>query len=132
MQVLIVDDDANCRQILELMLEKKGWTLHTARNGKEGLAMARALKPDLILMDILMPEMSGLEAVRAMRADPELAGVKIFAVTALAFEQERLMAIAAGYDLVITKPFGRRQLLDAIQRVFPDAFETPADKKVPA
>lgn len=130
MQVLIVDDDANCRHILELMLGKQGWTLHLARNGKEGLAMARALRPDLILMDILMPELSGLEAVRLMRAEPELSSTKILAVTALAFEQELEAAIAAGFDLVVTKPFGRRQILETIRRHFPEAFQPP--EKVPA
>ena len=120
MRVLIVDDDPDCRQILELMLAKQGWALSFAENGREGLDKALAMQPDLILMDVLMPVMTGLDAVRAMKIHPLLRHTAVFAITALAFEQECHAAYAAGYDLVLTKPFGRRQLLEAIARQFPE------------
>lgn len=123
MRVLIVDDDPNCRQILELMLSRIGLTLTLAVNGAEGVHMAKAMRPDLILMDILMPELSGLDAVALIKADPDLAGTPVIAVTALAFEEERRAALAAGYDHVVTKPFSRRQLLEAIERYLPGAGE---------
>jgi CheY-like chemotaxis protein len=132
MRVLIVDDDPNCRQILELMLARQGWSLHLAENGEEGLAMARALTPELVLMDVLMPQMTGLDAVAQMKADPALAATKVFAITALAFEQDRQAALAAGFDVVITKPFSRRQLLEAIQRHFPGLEFADDAAKVPA
>lgn len=131
MRVLIVDDDPDCRLILDLMLAKLGWELHFAENGRDGLNMATSLQPDLVLMDLLMPQMSGLEAVVAMRQTPALATTAIFAITAMAFDQERHMAFAAGFDVVITKPFSRRQLLEAIQRHFPQV-ELAAPRKVPA
>lgn len=120
MRVLIVDDDPNCRQILELMLSRQGWTLMMANDGEAGLALARQAQPDLILMDVLMPVMTGLDACRQMKAEPALANAKIFALTALAFDHDRQAAYAAGFDLVITKPFSRRQLLDAIERFYPE------------
>lgn len=130
MRVLIIDDDPDCRLILQLMLAKQGWELHFAENGVEGLAAAEALRPDLVLSDLLMPGMTGLEVVAAIRATPALADTAVFAITAMAFEQERHLAFAAGFDVVITKPFSRRQLMEAIQRQFP-ALE-PAPRKVPA
>jgi CheY-like chemotaxis protein len=130
MRVLIVDDDPDCCLILRLMLAKLGWDLHFAENGADGLEAAQALQPDLILMDLLMPRMTGLEAVAAMRATPALAGTAVFAITAMAFEQERHMAYAAGFDVVITKPFSRRHLMEAIQRQFPGLELGPL--KVPA
>ncbi|MDB5100788.1 MAG: adenylate cyclase [Cyanobacteria bacterium RYN_339] len=130
MRVLIVDDDPDCRLILQLMLAKLDWDLHFAENGVDGLAAAKVLQPDLILMDLLMPQMTGLEAVAAMRATPALAGTAVFAITAMAFEQERHMAFAAGFDVVITKPFSRRHLVEAIQRQFPGLELAPW--KVPA
>jgi CheY-like chemotaxis protein len=130
MRVLIVDDDPDCRLILQLMLAKLGWELHFAENGLTGLELAESLQPDLVLMDLLMPGMTGLEAVAAMRATPALASMAVFAITAMAFEQERHMAFAAGFDVVITKPFSRRHLIEAIQRQFP-GLELEA-RKVPA
>lgn len=120
MRVLIVDDDPDCRLILDLMLGRFGIERHFAENGLDGLALAAALKPDLILMDLLMPRMTGIEAVEAMRRTPGVADTKIFAVTAMAFDQERRLAMQAGFDAVITKPFSRRQLVEMIQRHIPD------------
>ena len=132
MRVLIVDDDPNCRQILDLMLARQGWSLHFADNGAEGLRQAQTLKPDLILMDVLMPQMTGMDVVRHLKADPALAAVPVFAITALAFDEERRAAYAAGFDLVITKPFSRRQLLDAVRQQFPELEEPPTASRVPA
>ena len=119
MRVLIVDDDPDCRLILDMMLQKLGFELHFAENGRDGVAKALALKPDLILMDLLMPQMTGLEAVGLMRQTPELASTVVLALTALAFDHERKLAMDAGFDLVITKPFSRRQLMAAISERFP-------------
>lgn len=132
MRVLIVDDDPNCRQILELMLARQGWSLYFADNGVEGLRQARAVKPDLVLMDVLMPQMTGMDAVRHLKADAALTDVPVFAITALAFDEERRAAYAAGFDLVITKPFSRRQLLDAVRQQFPELEEPPTASRVPA
>ncbi len=132
MRVLIVDDDPDCRLILDLMIAKLGWERHFAENGRDGLAKAAALKPDLVLMDLLMPQMTGLEAVTAMKQLPELRDTAFFAVTAMAFEQERHLAYAAGFDVVITKPFSRRALLAAIQRQFPQLDLAGGTTELPA
>lgn len=131
MRVLIVDDDPDCRQIVSVMLSRQNWTLAFACDGRQAVETAREFRPDLVLMDILMPEMDGLEAVRAMRADDRPIGAIIIAVTALAFEQDRLQASLAGFDAVVTKPFTRRQLLDAILGHCPE-LAVPEVRRVPA
>lgn len=131
MRVLIVDDDPDCRQIVALMLSKQNWTLAFATSGREALVAAAEFRPDLVLMDILMPDMSGLEAARAMRLDDRLRDAALIALTALAFEADRHQALAAGFDAVVTKPFGRRQLMDTIVRHFPE-LRQPEVRQVPA
>jgi CheY-like chemotaxis protein len=131
MRVLIVDDDPNCRQIVELMLARLGWTLFVAENGAEAVKLAASVQPDLVLMDILMPQLSGLDAVAQMKALPGLDERPVLAITALAFESERQEALRAGFDHVITKPFSRRQLLEGIAKFVPGINENNGTK-VPA
>lgn len=131
MRVLIVDDDPDCRQIVSVMLSKHHWTLAFACDGRQALEVAHEFQPDLVLMDILMPEMDGHSAARAMRRDGRFADAIIIAITALAFEQDLVMAFNSGFDAVVTKPFGRRQLLEAILRHFPEVDQLDV-RRVPA
>lgn len=131
MRVLIVDDDPDCRQIISVMLSKQNWSLTFACDGRQALEAARDFRPDLVLMDILMPEMDGHEAARAMRRDDRLRDAVIIAITALAFEQDLRQAHLSGFDAVVTKPFSRRQLLDSIMRHFPELDEIEV-RRVPA
>ena len=78
----------------------------------------------------LMPTMTGADAVRVMRQDDQLSRTPIFAITALAFESDRLVAIAAGYDRVLTKPFGRRALLEMIAVAFPETTLRPGTNEL--
>lgn len=132
MRVLIVDDDPNCRQILDVMLSRHGFTVTMAVNGAEAVRAAQAHRPDLIVMDILMPVMTGSEAATTLKSDPAFAEVPMIAVTALAFEEDRRAALEAGFDLVVTKPFSRRQLIEAIGKFFSFGAETVQPAKVPA
>ena len=118
-KILIVEDNAANMKLACLLLLKAGHTALCAMDAETGLMMASADQPDLILMDLLMPQMTGLEAVGLMRQTPELASTVVLALTALAFDHERKLAMDAGFDLVITKPFSRRQLMAAISERFP-------------
>lgn len=131
MRVLIVDDDPDCRQIVSVMLGKQGWTLAFAADGRQALEAAAEFRPDLVLMDVLMPELDGHEAARAMRRDERLRAATLIAITALAFEHDLHLAFLAGFDAVVTKPFSRRQLLEAIMRYFPEVTD-PEVGRVPA
>lgn len=79
--VLVVDDDPNFREILKTKLESVGFSLSEAVNGKEGVDKVKKIKPDLVVMDVQMPEMNGVEALSKIKADPEISGIKVVFLT---------------------------------------------------
>lgn len=110
-RVLVVDDQVDNRTILRDLLGSAGIQVLEAENGAIGVEMAMDLQPDLILMDIQMPEMDGYEASRRIKAVPALAAVPIIAVTSYALSGDDEKARAAGCDDYVTKPFSPRALL---------------------
>ena len=110
-RVLVVDDQVDNRTILRDLLGSVGIQVLEAENGAIGVQMAMNLQPDLILMDIQMPEMDGYEASRRIKAVPALAAVPIIAVTSYALSGDDEKARAAGCDDYVTKPFSPRALL---------------------
>ena len=110
-RILAVDDTPENLEILCMRLEANGYEVVTAADGEEGLAAARALTPDLILMDIQLPVMDGYEAARRIKADPALRHIPIIAVTSYALSGDEAKTRAAGCDGYVAKPFSPRQLL---------------------
>lgn len=104
MRILIAEDHPDNREMLMRRLVRRGHEVHTAENGAEAVEMAKTCAPDLILMDISMPIMSGIEATRTLRRSPEGSGLKIVALTAHAMESARRECIEAGCDGFATKP----------------------------
>jgi len=102
--ILLVDDYEDALDIYGAYLRHTGFDVVVGRNGEEAVAAARAHRPDLILLDLRMPVMSGTDALHALRGDPTFAHVPIVALTAHALEEERLRAFAAGFNDVVTKP----------------------------
>ncbi len=102
--VLVVDDDPRNLFVITAALEQHGATVENALNGHRALDLLATLRPDLVLMDIMMPEMDGYKTIAAMRADPRLAGVPILALTAKALPSDREQALAAGADDYLAKP----------------------------
>ncbi len=107
--VLIAEDHEDSRDALCTLLEAFGYQVHLAANGFEAVAEARARRPDLILMDMMMPGMDGLEATRTLRADPDFPRVPIVAVTAMEGARDRVME--AGCDDWVSKPIDIRAFL---------------------
>ncbi|HYW05369.1 MAG TPA: response regulator [Longimicrobium sp.] len=107
--VLIAEDHADSRDALRALLEAFGYRVYVAGDGHEAVAEARAHHPDLILMDMMMPGMDGMEATRALRADPDFARVPIVAVTAMEGSRERVLS--AGCDDWVAKPINIRAFL---------------------
>ena len=122
--ILIVDDTSDAREIFEQYLAFKGYRVLVAKSGAEAVATARASHPDLILMDIRMPEMTGTEAMKLRRRDPAHSKTPIVALTAHALVDERAAALAAGFDEVITKPVDLDALVVAVQRLVSRTPET--------
>jgi two-component system, cell cycle response regulator DivK len=119
-RILIVEDTEDNRQIIRDLLSSVGYELIEAEDGAAGVAMAQNERPDLILMDIQLPQMDGYEATRRIRAVPELATVPIIAVTSYALSGDEAKTRAAGCDGYIAKPFSPRQLLAKIREFLPD------------
>lgn len=115
--ILIVDDEPSGRRALESLLLGQGYGLAFACNGSEGLSLAKRLEPDLIVLDVMMPEMDGLEYVRVIRGNPRLAEIPVILVTALDDRSSRLAGLEAGADDYIIKPFDRIELRTRIRTI---------------
>jgi CheY-like chemotaxis protein len=114
--VLVVDDRKTNRDILVKMLQSAGFYTLEARNGSEALDMLRRLGADLVLMDVRMPVMDGMEATRRIRADEKLSKLKVIAVTASVFRDTRDQIMAAGFDDMLGKPLRSEELFAHIER----------------
>ncbi len=114
-KILIVDDEQDIVELLKYNLEKEGYKCYTASNGEEGVAKARAKNPDLILLDIMMPKVDGIEACRQIRADDSLSDVFIAFLTARAEEYSEIAGFDVGADDYITKPIKPRVLISRIK-----------------
>lgn len=110
-RILLVEDNETNRNLLVRRLSKRGFEVSTATNGIEGIEKARSEKPDLVLMDLSLPEMDGWEAMRRLRADPSSASLRIIALTAHAMADDRRKASEAGCDDFDTKPVDIERLI---------------------
>jgi two-component system alkaline phosphatase synthesis response regulator PhoP len=117
-RVLIVDDEADIVEILKYNLKKEGYDIRTASNGLEAVQMARLFFPQLILMDIMMPHMDGVEASRLIKENPDTAQAYIIFLTARAEEYSEVAAFDVGADDYIVKPIKPRALLSRISAIF--------------
>lgn len=115
--VLIVDDNASARETLLAMLEPENYQIEQARDGFQTLQMLRHVRPDLILLDVMMPGMDGFETCRRIRATPELAEVPIIILTALDDRASLLQGIEAGADDFLTKPVDRHELTARVRTI---------------
>lgn len=116
-RVLYVDDEELNRLLMLALLElRPGLALELAVDGASGLAAARAAPPDLLLLDMRLPDMSGLQLLQALRADPQLAGVPCVAVSANAMPDDIAEALRGGFDAYITKPIASARLFGEIDR----------------
>jgi two-component system phosphate regulon response regulator PhoB len=117
--VLIVEDDADLREMLELNLQRAGYRTLTAAGGHAALKLASEQRPDLVLLDRMLPEIEGAEVAARLRSDPALGGLAIIMLTARAQETDELVGLAVGADDYITKPFSLQVLLARIEAVLP-------------
>jgi two-component system cell cycle response regulator DivK len=110
-RILVVEDQEDNRRILRDLLTSAGYQLLEANDGAQGIAVAEAHRPDLILMDVQMPILDGYEATRRIKANPELSAIPIIIVTSYALSGDEDKARAAGCDAYMAKPYSPRQLL---------------------
>jgi two-component system, OmpR family, phosphate regulon response regulator PhoB len=128
-RVLIIEDERDIRDLLAFHLEREGYTVAKAGNGAEGLRLARAASPDLILLDLMLPEMDGFEVCRRLRQDPATQGVPLVMLTARGDEVDRVLGLELGADDYVVKPFSPREVVARVRAVLrrsrPAAGTTP-------
>ena len=117
MRVLVVDDDPSIRGLLEYALSVEGVDVTTAADGVRGIAEAKAARPDIVLLDVMMPKLDGFAVAEQLRADADLAGIPIIMLTARAADDDVLEGWRAGVDSYLTKPFDLALLFKELNRV---------------
>jgi DNA-binding response OmpR family regulator len=117
LSVLVIEDDDDIRSLVTFRLERAGVAVHQASDGESGLAAVAAIRPDVVLLDWMMPGIDGLEVCRRLRADPDTAALPIVLLTARAREVDVERGLAAGADAYVAKPFSQPELLDAVRTV---------------
>ncbi len=116
-RILLIEDDENITELVRYNLERSNYVVDTAMDGEEGLMRASEEAPDLILLDWMLPNLSGLEICRRLRRSPETANVPIIMLTARADEPDRIRGLETGADDYVTKPFSPKELIARIQAV---------------
>jgi two-component system, cell cycle response regulator DivK len=115
-RILIVEDNANNRSLFRDILSYHGYQVSVAVDGQEGVALARELMPDLILMDIQMPGMDGMTAGTLLKGDPATSGLKIIALTSFSMRGDQEKFMAAGFDGYLSKPIDTREPPGLVKR----------------
>ncbi len=122
-KILAVDDERHIVRLVQINLVKEGYEVVTASNGREAIEKAHEHKPDLIVMDVMMPEMDGFEALEKMKADPQLMDIPVIMLTAKAQDADVFSGWQKGADLYLTKPFNPSELLTFVKRIFTSQAE---------
>ena len=115
--ILIVDDEREIRELLRYNLERRGYQVLTAQDGEEGLARIFATHPDLVLLDLLLPGLNGLEVLRELRQEPSTRDLPVLLLTARGAEMDKLLGFERGADDYITKPFSPREVIARVEAV---------------
>ncbi|MBE6986624.1 MAG: response regulator transcription factor [Ruminococcaceae bacterium] len=124
--VLIVEDDRNIAQLLQMYLEKEGYAVTSAEDGNQGLAKFQAIKPDLVLLDVMMPGMDGWAVCKAIRAESQ---VPIIMLTAKSQTDDKVQGLRTGADDYVTKPFEMKEVLARIEAVLRRSGSISTEKK---
>lgn len=119
--ILYVEDNEYNRKIVRQLLSRTSYRLIEAMDGEAGVAIAQAELPQLVLMDVQLPKMSGLDATRVLKGDPRTTHIPIIVITSFALSGDRERAAAAGADSYLAKPYSPRELLALVRQFLPEA-----------
>lgn len=117
LRILIADDEPNIVVSLEYLMKREGYAVSVVRDGTTALAAIREQRPDLVLLDVMMPGLSGFEVCQEVRADPSLSGVKLLMLSAKGRETDIAKGRALGADAYLTKPFATRELVARVREL---------------
>lgn len=127
--ILIIDDEQDIRDILSYSLKKEGYTVYTAENGKEGIKQTKKHHPNLILLDVMMPDMDGIEVCETIRANDSFNNIKICFLTARNEDYSQIAGLDAGADDFVSKPIKPRVLASRIKAILRRSVETVSKEK---
>ncbi len=130
MKILIIEDDRDIAELVHYNLVQEKFTVEVSRNGAEGLARAKRLLPALIILDLMLPDMDGLEICRSLKSDPKTKGIPILMLTAKSEEMDRVVGFEVGADDYLTKPFSPRELVLRIRAIMKRIKEREFMEKV--
>ena len=116
-RVLLVEDEANILEAISFLLSRDGWEVHGHGNGGTALETIARLKPDVVVLDVMLPGRSGLDILRDLRADPETERMPVLMLTAKGQAKDRDMALALGANAYLTKPFSNAEMLETLHHV---------------
>lgn len=116
-KILIADDEPNIVISLEFLMKREGFDVSVANDGEEAVRSIRSDPPDLVLLDVMMPKKTGFEVCQEIKAEPELAGVRILMLTAKGRDTEVAKGLALGADAYMTKPFSTKELVAKVQEL---------------
>jgi len=122
-QVLVVDDDPVIQKLLQVNFEMEGYRVITASDGVEGLDRARSERPDIVILDVMMPKMNGLEVASALKGDPATSSIPIILLSAKAQEADVQAGRQTGAEDYVTKPFDPLELLERVARLVGEPSE---------
>ena len=122
-RILAVDDEPNIVRLIQVNLERHGYTVETASNGAQALAKIKANRPDLLVSDVMMPEMDGFELLANVRRDPSLTDLPVIMLTAKAQDKDVMTGYQYGADMYLTKPFNPQELLQFVKRILASSGE---------
>jgi two-component system phosphate regulon response regulator PhoB len=126
--ILVVDDEEDIRELVALNLDREGFTVLTCETGEQALALARAKMPNLVVLDLMLPGIDGLEVCKRLKADPTLQQIPLVMLTAKGEESDIVAGLELGADDYITKPFSGKVLVARVRRLLRKVTETADDK----
>ena len=132
-QILIIEDEPDIQELLSFNLDNNGYKVYTASNGEKGLEVARKEHPDLILLDLMLPGINGLDVCRIIKSDQDTSGISIIMLTALGQEEDIIKGLETGADDYVTKPFSLQVLearIKSVLRRVPENIENTKTIKI--
>lgn len=129
-KILVVDDEPHIVRLVQVNLEKAGYDVTTASNGREALEAVAEVQPDLVVLDVMMPEMDGLEALKRLKENAATSEIPVILLTAKAQDADVFEGWKSGADLYLTKPFNPGELLLFVQRIFKSKNEGPSSYRI--
>lgn len=126
--ILVVDDDPKIARLVRSYLEQAGFAVETANDGETALQAIRSLHPELVVLDLTLPKLDGLDVTRAVRSDPAISGTPILMLTARVDDIDRILGLEMGADDYVTKPFNPREVLARVKAILRRSQQPPASE----